>query len=70
MELELLDFSNLNDLYELGIMYYYGFKVQKDRFKAFQIFSSLSKRKYTKASIMLQQIENVKQYELSNKKKK
>ena len=59
MENELLNFSNLNELYELGIMYYYGFNVQKDRLKAFQIFSSLSKRKYTKASIMLQTLKSM-----------
>ena len=68
--MNLLDFSNLNELYELGIMYYYGLEVQKDRKKAFQIFTTLSERKYSKASIMLQQIEKMKKYEVPAKKKR
>lgn len=69
METELLDFSNLNNLYELGIMYYYGLKVQKDRVKAFHIFSCLADKKYMKASIMLKQMKKVEEYKPASKKK-
>jgi TPR repeat protein len=69
METELADLNNLNDLYELGVMYYYGLKVQKDKLKAIKIFVSLSNKMHIRASIMLKQIRNVNDYRKRPKRK-
>lgn len=69
IEFEGLDFQSLNNLYELGIMYYYGLKVRKDRSKAVQIFKALSDKSHIKAMIMMKQIRSIRRYESQRKLK-
>ena len=63
-----LDFQSLNDLYEIGVMYYYGLKVPKNKSKAIQIFKLLANKNYVRALIMMKQIRSIRSYEGPKKK--
>jgi TPR repeat protein len=67
IEFEGLDFQSLNELYEIGVMYYYGLKVPKNKSKAVQIFKALANKSHIKSTIMMKQIRSIRSYESQKK---